>query len=98
MFYPRSGPETTHPAILFCGLGISIYRRTPRDARFHLTHENPEFIEYSTNHKSTNMGLIKEALAALDLLEPGERPNYTKVAKTYGVYRLTLLKKYRGIM
>jgi hypothetical protein len=62
-----------------------------------VTHENPEFVEYSTNHKSTNMGSIEEALAALDLLEPGERPNYTEVAKTYGVHRSTLSKRYRGV-
>jgi hypothetical protein len=43
------------------------------------------------------MGSIEEALAALDLLEPGERPNYTEVAKTYGVHRSTLSKRHRGV-
>jgi hypothetical protein len=76
---------------------IEGYHRTPRDARSHVTHENPEFIEYSINHKSTNMGSIEEALAALDLLEPGERPNYTEVAKTYGVHRSTLSQRHRGV-
>jgi hypothetical protein len=43
------------------------------------------------------MGSIEEALVALDLLEPGERPNYTEVAKTYGVHRSTLSKRHRGV-
>jgi hypothetical protein len=50
----------------------------------HLTHEK---IPHTPNCKSTNMGSIEEALIALDLLEPGKRPNYAKVAKTYGVHR-----------
>jgi hypothetical protein len=43
------------------------------------------------------MGSIEEALAALDLLEPGERPNYTEFAKTYSVDRSTLSKRHRGV-
>jgi glutamyl/glutaminyl-tRNA synthetase len=43
------------------------------------------------------MGSIEEALAALDLLEPGERPNYTEFAKIHSVDRSTLSKRHRGI-
>jgi hypothetical protein len=40
------------------------------------------------------MGDIKSALAACDALET---PNYSKIAKEYGVHRTTLSRHHRGI-
>ena len=63
---------------------------TPRTLRLDL-------IETLTRHNFINMGDIEGALAALERLEVGEKPNYTQIAAQYGVGRTTLLKQYRGV-
>ncbi|KAF2690340.1 hypothetical protein K458DRAFT_459503, partial [Lentithecium fluviatile CBS 122367] len=40
---------------------------------------------------------INAALAAINLLKRGEKVNYTYIAAEYGVARLTLLKRHRGV-
>ena len=57
----------------------------------------PNIIKTSTPHNSTNMGDIKAALAAFELLKPREKVNYTQIATQYGVDRTTLLKRHRGV-
>lgn len=37
---------------------------------------------------------IEAALAAIESLEPGEKPNYTQIAQTYGVVRSTLTRRH----
>lgn len=43
------------------------------------------------------MSQIEDALAAIELLEPGESPNYTKIADEYGVVRSTLTRRHQGV-
>ena len=43
------------------------------------------------------MQAIDLALSALESLSVGEKPNYTAVAKIYGVNRLILSRRYRGV-
>jgi len=43
------------------------------------------------------MGDLEAALAALASLKTGEKINYTKTAKEYGVSRSTLSKRHRGV-
>jgi len=43
------------------------------------------------------MGSIEAALAAIELLGPGESINYTAIAKKYGVERSTLSRRHRAI-
>ena len=57
----------------------------------------PNIIKISTPYNSTNMGDIKAALAALESLKPGEKVNYTQIAAQYGVDRMTLSKRHRGV-
>jgi transposase-like protein len=37
------------------------------------------------------------ALAAIESLKPGESINYTEIAKRFGVNRLTLSRRHRGV-
>lgn len=41
---------------------------------------------------------IEAGLASLKLLKPGERVNITATAKTYGVDRSTLSRRWRGVI
>ena len=43
------------------------------------------------------MGSIEAALADLNLLEPGEKVNYTAIADKHGVHRSTLSRRHRGV-
>jgi transposase-like protein len=43
------------------------------------------------------MSSIEAALAAIDSLRPGEKVNYTQIAKQYGVTRSTLTRRHQGI-
>lgn len=43
------------------------------------------------------MASIEAALASLDSLKPGEKPNFTKLAREYGCNRSTLSKRFRGV-
>lgn len=43
------------------------------------------------------MGDIQAALDALKSLKLGETPNYTTIAKQYGVDRSTLSQRHRGV-
>ena len=43
------------------------------------------------------MGDIQAALDALKNLKLGETPNYTTIAKQYGVDRSTLSRRHRGV-
>lgn len=40
---------------------------------------------------------IEAALAAIESLEPGEKPNYTKIAQEYGVVRSTLTRRHQRV-
>ena len=60
---------------------------TPRTLRLDL-------VETSTRHNSINIGDIEGALAALERLEVGEKPNYTQVAAQYSVKQTTLSKQH----
>ena len=40
---------------------------------------------------------MEAAIASLELLKPGEIPNFKKTAAIYGVNRNTLLQHYWGI-
>ena len=51
----------------------------------------------SKSSHSTDIGDIEAALAAIESLEPGERVNYTQIAKEYNVDRTTLSKRHRGV-
>ena len=53
--------------------------------------------DFSTPYNSTNMASIEAALEALKSLKLGESPNYTLVAKQYGVDRTTLSRRHRGV-
>jgi transposase-like protein len=43
------------------------------------------------------MDPIEAALAAVESLEPGEKPNYTQIAQAYGVVRSTLTRRHQRI-
>jgi hypothetical protein len=43
------------------------------------------------------MDPIEAALAAIESLEPGEKPNYTQIAQAYGVVRSTLTRRHQRI-
>ncbi|KAF2844104.1 hypothetical protein T440DRAFT_52494 [Plenodomus tracheiphilus IPT5] len=43
------------------------------------------------------MDPIEAALAAIESLKPGEKLNYTRIAKVYGVERRTLARRHQGI-
>ena len=43
------------------------------------------------------MDPITAALAALESLEPGEKPNYAAVAREFDVDRNTLSRRHRGV-
>ena len=43
------------------------------------------------------MDPIEAALESLESLKPGESPNYTAVAKKYGVQRSTLSRRHRRV-
>ena len=43
------------------------------------------------------MSSIQAALAAIESLGPGEKINYTQIAKTYGVVRSTLTRRHQGV-
>ena len=51
----------------------------------------------STNHNTTNIVLIDEALAAIDSLRPGEEAVYLKIATQYSVNPETLRRHALGI-
>ena len=51
----------------------------------------------STNHNTTNMAPIDEALAAIDSLEPGDKIVYAKFADAYGVDPETLRRRVLGM-
>ena len=51
----------------------------------------------STNHNTTNMAPIDEALAAIDSLRPGEEVAYLKIATQYGVDPETLRRRALGM-
>jgi transposase-like protein len=40
---------------------------------------------------------IEAALAAIESLEPGEKPNYTQIARDYGVVRSTLTRRHQRV-
>jgi transposase-like protein len=42
------------------------------------------------------MSSIEAALAAIESLKPGEKLNYTQIAKQYGVERSTLARRHQG--
>jgi transposase-like protein len=42
------------------------------------------------------MSPIEAAPAAIEVLEPGEKLSYTKIAREYGVHRSTLSRRHRG--
>lgn len=43
------------------------------------------------------MASIEAAIAEIESLKPGEKINYTKTAKEYGISRSTLSRRHRGI-
>jgi hypothetical protein len=43
------------------------------------------------------MDPISLALEDLKSLKPGEKPNYTEIAKKHGVNRVTLSRRHRGV-
>jgi hypothetical protein len=43
------------------------------------------------------MSSIEAALAAIESLKPGEKPNYTKIANKYGCSRTTLARRHQGV-
>ena len=43
------------------------------------------------------MESIEAALTAIESLEPGETPNYTKIAQEYGVVRSTLTRRHQRV-
>ena len=51
----------------------------------------------STRNNSTTMAPIDDALAAINALEPGEKLVYQKIANQFGVDRLTLAQRHRGV-
>ena len=44
------------------------------------------------------MAPIDDALAELELLEPGEEYSYRKIAAKYGVVRSTLTRRHQGLV
>jgi transposase-like protein len=52
--------------------------------------------KYSTRHISTTMSPILDAIAAINALKPGEKIQYAKVARKYGVDRMTLTRRHQG--
>ena len=44
------------------------------------------------------MSAIEAALAAIDVLEPGEKINYTKISNQYGVVRSTLTRRHQRLL
>ena len=40
---------------------------------------------------------LDDALADLGPLKPGDKPNYAKTAKKFGVDRTTLSRRHRGV-
>ena len=53
--------------------------------------------DFSTTNNSTNMDNLEAALDALKSLKLRESPNYTTIAKQYGVNRTTLSRRHRGV-
>ena len=43
------------------------------------------------------MDPLKAALALLELLRPGEKPNYAVTARKFGIDRSTLLRRHKGV-
>jgi AraC-like DNA-binding protein len=43
------------------------------------------------------MASIEAAIEAINSLEPGEPINYATIAKKFGVKRLTLSRRHRGV-
>jgi hypothetical protein len=59
---------------------------------------NTRKITYISNRvKSLNIDSYELALEALHSTEPGEKPNISLVARTYGVDPSNLSKRYRGV-
>jgi hypothetical protein len=50
----------------------------------------------STRDNSTNLSSIEAALAAIESLEPEEKPVYTQITAKYGVDRRTLARRHHG--
>jgi hypothetical protein len=50
----------------------------------------------STTRNSTNMGSIEAALAAIKLLEPGEKLVYAQIAREYNVEPTTLARRHKS--
>ena len=42
------------------------------------------------------MSSVEATFTAIEFLEPGEKMNYTQIAKIYGVERSTLNRRHRG--
>ena len=40
---------------------------------------------------------MEAALADLESLKPGDKPNYSQIAKIHGVNRITLSRRHKGI-
>ncbi|KAF2844040.1 hypothetical protein T440DRAFT_369135, partial [Plenodomus tracheiphilus IPT5] len=43
------------------------------------------------------MASIEAALAAIEALQPGEKVNYTQIAKRFSVVRSTLTRRHQGV-
>jgi hypothetical protein len=60
-------------------------------------HPAPNTAKPSTQHKSTNMDPIQEAIADLESQEPGKQLSYSKLAAKWKVNRVTLTRRHKGI-
>ena len=53
-----------------------------------------KYTTFLTPDNSINIALIDDALAKIELLEPGEKFTYTEIAHKYGLWRSILTRRH----
>ena len=74
---------------------FTAWNTKPRETQF--CSESRKIANISQRVYSVNMDQIELALEALRSAKPGEKPNISLVARTYGVDRSSLSRHFRGV-
>ena len=83
--------------------GVQYYRRRLEESEdlhsdstvsVHAMRTLTKYTTFSTPDNSINMAPIDDALAEIELLEPGEKFTYTEIANKYSLWRSTLTRRH----